>query len=129
MSDNTRDVHTKRRRQKKQNDNSAVTQSSGDVWADLDVKLSPIDHLKNSIAREISCMIDVKKLTQNEAAKILGTDQAKISKITRGRLDDFSVERLFGFLTELGLDVDIHLSDSRTLSGNVTVHHRRAVGG
>ena len=43
------------------------------------------------------------------AAEILGVDQSKISALARGRLEGFSIERLFKFLILLGQDVEIIL--------------------
>jgi len=40
-------------------------------------------------------------LTQVRAAKLLGIDQPKVSKLRRGQLREFSTERLFRFLTAL----------------------------
>jgi predicted XRE-type DNA-binding protein len=101
---------------------TTVIRSSGDVYADLGITLDAKDRLKNGIAREITTLIEARKLTQKDVASILGTDQAKVSNITRGRLSGFSVDRLVNFLIALGYDVDIHLSESRHNTGSVTVH-------
>ena len=37
----------------------------------------------------------------------MGIDQPKVSHILRGRLADFSTDRLLGFLTGLGRDIEI----------------------
>jgi predicted XRE-type DNA-binding protein len=86
------------------------TESKGNVFADLGLPASPEDMLKVQIARLIGKTIERRELTQVEAAKRLGTDQAKISAIVRGRLRDFTVDRLFNYLVALGHDVDIHVS-------------------
>ena len=99
-----------------------VIKSSGDIFADLGVELDAKDRIKNAIAREIASLIEARRLTQKEAAEILQTDQARVSNITRGRLAGLSVDRLINFLITLGYDVDIHLSESSSHRGNVTVH-------
>ena len=48
-----------------------------------------------------------KKLSQKDAAKIMGINQPKVSALLRRRLTGFSVERLIHFLNSLGQDVDI----------------------
>ncbi|MFH1832532.1 MAG: helix-turn-helix transcriptional regulator, partial [bacterium] len=53
--------------------------------------------------------IKKQKLTQKEAALLLGIDQPKISALISGRLSGFSLERLFRFLNELGQDVNIKI--------------------
>ena len=72
--------------------------------------------------------MNARDLTQQQAAVILGTDQAKVSNIARGRLDGFSIERLFGFLQALGYDVDIRLRRARRRDGRITMHPLAAVG-
>ena len=57
--------------------------------------------------REISSIIEDRGLTQAEAAEIMGVDQPKVSALVRGRLDGFSMERLYRFLNALGRDVEI----------------------
>jgi predicted XRE-type DNA-binding protein len=84
-----------------------ITRSSGNVFADLG--LPEADHLlaKADLAIEISSIIEDRGLTQAEAAGIMGVDQPKVSALVRGRLDGFSMERLYRFLNALGRDVEI----------------------
>lgn len=89
---------------------AAVVDSTGNVFADLGLPSGEEDMVKVNIARAITNTIKKRGLTQAEAAKIIGTDQAKVSALLRGRLRGFSVERLFVFLLMLGRDVDIHIS-------------------
>ena len=44
---------------------------------------------------------------QTDVATIIGTDQAKVSKILNGRLEDFSIERIAEFMQKLGYDIHI----------------------
>ena len=84
-----------------------VTPSSGNVFADLG--LPDADQLlaKADLAIEITRIIDERGLTQVEAAELMGVDQPKVSALVRGRLDGFSMERLYRFLNALGRDVEI----------------------
>jgi predicted XRE-type DNA-binding protein len=69
---------------------------------------NPEDRLaKAELARRISEVISERRLTQLEAAALLGIDQPKISALVRGRLGGFSLERLMRFLNLLGRDVQI----------------------
>jgi len=80
---------------------------SGNVFKDLGLK-NPEELLaKVKLASRIIDVIESRKLTQVEAAKLLGVDQPKVSLIYRGRLDDFSIERLMRFLNALGHDLRI----------------------
>ncbi len=92
----------------------AVFDSSGDVFADLGIQMSQEDMLKIEITRAIAAHLRKGKLTQTDAAKIVGTDQAKISALLRGRLTGFSVNRLFDYLLMLGYDIDIRLSGNKS---------------
>ena len=84
-----------------------VTRGSGNVFADLGLP-NPEERLaKAQLAYAIQKAIDERGLTQREAAALMGIDQPKVSHILRGRLADFSTERLMNFLTGLGRDVEI----------------------
>lgn len=80
---------------------------SGNVFEDLGFE-NPEEHLqKAQIASLIYSIIDARKLHQKEAGKILDISQPKVSALKNGRLDGFSIERLFRFLILLDQDVDI----------------------
>lgn len=85
--------------------------SSGNVFADLGFDDAGEMLVKSRIARVIAIKIKQQKLTQAQAAKILGIDQPKVSYLVRGKLDTFSISRLMRFVTLLGTDVDIVLKD------------------
>ena len=81
--------------------------SSGNVFADL--KLPHADDLlaKAKLASRIIEEIQRRRMTQAEAAGILGIDQPKISALKQGKLSGFSIERLMRFLLLLGRDIEI----------------------
>jgi predicted XRE-type DNA-binding protein len=85
--------------------------SSGNVFADLGLADADELNTKSLLAIKIGRTIKARKLTQTAAAAVLGIDQPKISNLLRGRLEIFSVERLCEFLTKLGYDVDINVSE------------------
>jgi predicted XRE-type DNA-binding protein len=69
---------------------------------------NPEEHLaKAELASLIGEAIRQRRLTQAAAAALLGIDQPKVSRLLRGYLTNFSVERLMHFLTLLGRDVEI----------------------
>lgn len=81
--------------------------SSGNVFKDL-VLDNPEERLaKAKIASMIYDIIEDRNLTQKEAGLILGVNQPKISALRNGKLDGFSMDRLFSFLRALDQDVDI----------------------
>jgi predicted XRE-type DNA-binding protein len=87
--------------------------SSGNVFRDLGLANAEELSTKARIAIEIGRMISKRRLTQAEAAKLLGLDQPKVSAIVRGRLEKFSVERLCALLTRMGCDIDIRIRAKR----------------
>jgi predicted XRE-type DNA-binding protein len=89
---------------------SAFTESSGNVFADLGLADAGTRLAKAELARSIVAIIQERGLTQREAARILEIDQPKVSAITRGRLGDFSLERLLMLVNRLGMDIDIAVS-------------------
>lgn len=86
---------------------SRYMESSGNVFADLD--LPDADELlaKADLALAIGRIVEERGLTQAQAAELLRVDQPKVSALVRGRLEGFSLERLARFLNALGQDVEI----------------------
>ena len=92
------------------NEEISRTPGSGNVFADLGLPDAEDLMAKANLALYIRRTIDARKLTQAQAAKLMGLDQPKVSSIINGRLDGFSTERLMRFLTDLGCDVQISVS-------------------
>ena len=84
-----------------------VRSSSGNIFADLGLANSSELLIKAELVRQIRELITVRKLTQIEAAKGLRIARSKITDLLRGKLSEFSSDRLFGFLNALGSDVEI----------------------
>ena len=94
-----------------------IHQGSGNVFADVGLE-NPEEYLaKAELARQIINVITARRLTQAEAAKLLGVNQPKISALKNGQLDGFSTERLIRFLNALGRDVRIVVSLKRHSRG------------
>ena len=89
------------------NDTLPVEESSGNVFADLGYPNAEEALAKARLAQRIAAVLEQKRLTQVQAAKLLGIDQPKVSKLRRGQLREFSTERLLRFLTALDQDVEI----------------------
>ena len=86
--------------------------SSGNVFADIGLPNPEEALAKSQLAIEIRRVIRKKKLTQAKAAKILKIDQPKLSRLLRGYLTNFSLERLFRFLNDLGQDIYVTIAPS-----------------
>lgn len=83
------------------------TPSSGNVFADLGLPKPDELLAKAELAARIIQEIARRRLTQSEAAAILGIDQPKVSALKQGKLSGFSIERLMRFLLALGRDIEI----------------------
>jgi predicted XRE-type DNA-binding protein len=92
---------------KKQEPVIAVTPSSGNVFADLGFAEPEEELTKAQLASHIRQVIKHRRLTQVAAAALMGIDQPKVSALLKGRLANFSTERLMRLLTALGQDVEI----------------------
>ena len=77
-----------------------VEEGSGNVFRDL-VKRPDEALMKAKLAIVIGTLIRDLHWTQSTVAAKLGIDQPKVSLILRGRLREFSVERLFRFVAPL----------------------------
>ena len=88
-------------------DDTTITKSSGNVFADIGLPDSDEHMVKAEIVMGIASQIKAKKLTQAEAAKLMGLAQPDVSKLLRGQFAGYSFERLFGYLKALGNNVEI----------------------
>lgn len=91
----------------------AVRQGGKNIFEDLKLPDAEELNVKAQIAYRICELIQKRKLTQQEAASILGTDQPRVSALLRGRLEGFSSDRLFRFLNALDQEIEIVIRQTR----------------
>ena len=97
-------------------------ESSGNVFADLGFRNSKQELLKAKLTVEIYKLLKKRGVTQNEAARLLGTTQAQISTLMRCRPVSVSVGRLMEFLNVLGQDVEVTVKPAaRRETGDMSV--------
>jgi predicted XRE-type DNA-binding protein len=94
---------------------SRVEASSGNVFADLGIANPDLALAKAELVQHIRAIIAERKLTQSRAAQLLGLDQPKVSALVRGRVEGYSLDRLFRFLNALGQQIEIHVSSGRNV--------------
>ncbi len=87
--------------------------SSGNVFADLGLENSADLKLKAELGAEIFRILNRRKLTQADAAELLGIDQPQVSRLKNGEFNRFSVSRLFSFLNRLNRKVEVRVSRYR----------------
>jgi predicted XRE-type DNA-binding protein len=98
-----------------------VTESSGNIFADLGLPNAEQELLKAQLTLQIHSILKDSGLTQAEIAKILGVRQPQVSLLMRNRAGSFSVGRLMEFLTALRQDVEIKVRPTRKEHGALSV--------
>jgi len=93
------------------NEEIAVHASSGNLFADLERPDAEEALARVRLAHQIAEIIEMKALSQVDAAILMGLDQPKVSALVCGRLSGFSTDRLLRCLMLLGQDVEIVVRD------------------
>ena len=106
-----------------------VERGSGNVFADLGLPNPDLALAKAELVQRIRDIIAERKLTQAKAADLLGLDQPKVSALVRGRVEGYSIDRLFRLLNALGQRVEItvrpNAADAESLAVVVTREEKR----
>lgn len=96
-----------------------IEEGSTNVYADLGYAEAAEMQRKSQIAAEIARAIKARRLTQADAATLLGIDQSKVSRITRGQFRGVSEAKLLELVTKLGHDVKIVVGPVRRRVGKI----------
>ena len=100
-----------------------IERGSTNVYADLDMADAEELQVKAQLATKIGDIIRRRKLTQVQAAELLGITQPKLSGLLRGQFRGISESKMLECLTRLGRDIEIVVKSaprSRT-EGHVSV--------
>jgi predicted XRE-type DNA-binding protein len=84
-----------------------VTRGTGNVFADLEFSDAAERQVKLRLAYALNQELEARRLSQADAAKVLGVAQPKVSALRNYKLAGVSVERLMNLLTTLDHDVEI----------------------
>ena len=98
-----------------------LTESSGNVFADMGLPNPEQELLNAELTLQIYRVIKERGMTQTEAAKLLGVKQPQVSLLMSNRSGSFSVGRLMEFLTALGHDVEVTVRPTRKDHGDMSV--------
>lgn len=93
----------------------------GNVFGDLELPHPEQELLKAKLTLRIYRLIKERGITQAEAGKVLGIKRPHVLLLMRNRAGSFSVERLMGFLTALGQDVEIVVRPAGKRQGEISV--------
>lgn len=101
---------------------SEIERGSTNVYADLGMPNAEEMLVKAQLATKIGEIIRRRKLTQVEAAQLLGIPQPKLSNMLRGQFRGISEAKMLECLTRLGRNVRIVVSPARSRTeGHVSV--------
>ena len=91
------------------NEHSEITveEGSSNVYADMGYTDAAEMQRKSQLAGEIAQAIKARRLTQEDAATLLGIDLSKVSRITRGQFRSVSKAKLLELAAKLGHGVKI----------------------
>jgi predicted XRE-type DNA-binding protein len=100
-----------------------IEKGSGNVYADLGYPDREDMLIKAQLVTKIAEIIQQRRLTQAQAAKLLRLTQPKISRLLRGEFRGISERRLLQCLTRLGRDVQIIVKQTpqQRTEGRLTV--------
>src|SRR3990172_1526287 len=84
-----------------------IEKGSRNVYADLGIAGAEEMLVKAQLAAKIAEIIKHRKMTQAQAAELLGIPQPKLSNMLRGRFRGISEVKMLECLTRLGSDVQI----------------------
>lgn len=111
-----------KRNPKNKPENIEYSVSSGNVYADFGFSNPEEAKTKADLAMLITKIIKKKNMTQRQAADLMNIDQPKVSKIIRGLLSEFSIERLLKFVLALGFDLEIKPKPHKAKSTLPSMH-------
>jgi predicted XRE-type DNA-binding protein len=91
---------------------SEIHASSGNVFADLgfDDAEAQVLALRADLMAQVEKTIKARKMTQIAASKVLGVSQSRVSDLTRGKVEKFSLDMLVTFAAKLGKPAQINLA-------------------
>ncbi len=96
-----------------ESDEPLFTRGSGNPFADLGMPDAELRLAKARLAQQVTAVMRERGLTQVQLAAQMGIDQPQVSRITRGQLRDFSLEKLIELVRRLDVDIEISMSRNR----------------
>ncbi len=96
-----------------------VQRSSGNVFADLGLADAEKLKIKTGLVIEIRKAMHKRNLTQQDAAKLMGITQPKVSGMMRGDFSNLSERKLMDCLTRLGYDIEIKIRPAKAEIGHL----------
>jgi predicted XRE-type DNA-binding protein len=96
-----------------------VRSGSGNVFADLGLADPEKLKIKTGLVIEIRKAMQIRGLTQQDAATRMGITQPKVSDMMRGDFTNLSERKLMDCLARLGFDIEINIRQANTEVGRL----------
>lgn len=86
-----------------------ITRSSGNIFVDLGFGREEAERLRirSALMGTVRELIEIRGLTQTQAAKLFGVSQPRISDLVRGKIGLFSIDTLVDMLASGGVRVEL----------------------
>lgn len=91
-----------------------MTKRYDSVWEALEDTPGEAENMKirSVLMQELAAQIKKSGMSQSGAARLLGVTQPRISDLTRGRIDLFSIDALVNMATTAGLHIDVAVHEA-----------------
>ncbi len=110
----------------KEEEDNKIKRGTKNVFADLGYSDPDTHLLKAQLVSRIDEIMTDKKLTQTQAAQVMGITQPDVSRLLKGQFRDVSVERIMRMLTRLGCEVDIVIKSPGRKRAGFVIHLHNA---
>jgi predicted XRE-type DNA-binding protein len=88
-----------------------IVRSRGNVFKDLGFGDDEAEHLRvrSELMVSLCKIIEPRRMTQAQAARLFGVTQPRISDLVRGKIDLFSIDTLVDMLAIAGFQVSVRV--------------------
>lgn len=95
-----------------------IRRSRRNIFRDLGFSAKEAEHLRirSDLMIELTRLIERNRLTQAEAARMVGVTQPRISDLMRGKIERFSVDTLIEMLGHAGARVAVRVRPRRRVA-------------
>ena len=106
---------------------TTIRHGGASVFADLGFADPETHLLKAHLVSQMASIVRDRKLTQTQAARMMGIGQPDVSRLLKGQFRDVPAGRILRLLTGLGCEIDIVVRPGGEAAGETVM--RLPVGG
>ena len=91
-----------------------TTERHASVWDVIETTPAAAENLRirAALMAELVAYLQRSGMTQAQAARQLGVTQPRVSDLTRGKIDLFSIDALVNMISAAGLHLDLRVRDA-----------------